>query len=112
MANPLSGSILTSVKNVLAIDTSNTEFDVELAFHINAALFALSQLDIGVSGFAINGSTSTWVDFLGTGEEWQAVPLLVAMKVKLAFDPSGSQTVTQALKEIVAEHEYRLLISQ
>lgn len=101
-------SILESVKKSLGITPDYPYFDDQLILYINAALAVLVQTGVGVAGFAITGPESKWSDFLGekmTALEYSKV--YVSMKVRLMFDPPQSSGALQALKDLVAEYEWR-----
>lgn len=101
-------SILDSIKKLLGPCGSYDHFDADLIFHINTALNVGRQLGIGPEeGFRIEGSSETWSDF------WQGcheVPMFkdyVYAKVKVAFDPPASSFAMEALKQNIAEFEWR-----
>lgn len=91
-------SILTSIKNQLGYEASDTGYDTEIITHINSVLMDLKQLGVGPSdGFEIEDETSTWQDFLGDNvKKFNGVKTYIYMRVKLIFD---SSTMTSALIE-------------
>lgn len=104
-------SILTTIKLLLGITEEYTHFDVQIVKHINRAFSTLRQLGIGPpEGFRIEDSTKTWSDFLpeGNDESIDFVQTYIYEKVRMAFDPPTSSAHMQALKEDIAEHEWRL----
>ena len=101
-------SILLSVKKGLGITPDYPFFDDQLILYINAALAVLVQTGVGTAGFSITGADSKWSDFLG--EKMQALEYSKAytiMKVRLMFDPPQNSGALNALKELVAEYEWR-----
>ena len=53
-------SILTSIKKLLGIDESYTEFDIDIIMHINSVLMILNQLGVGpTAGYSISDKTKT-----------------------------------------------------
>lgn len=106
----LTGSILSSVKTYLGIAPAITAFDAELVLNINGVLASLTQLGIGPdTGFCINDATSLWTDFVGSNDKrYNFLPTFVALKVRLVFDPQTSKTVTDSIKMMIDEYEYRL----
>lgn len=104
-------SILTTIKLLLGIAEDYTHYDVQIVKHINRVFSTLRQLGIGPpGGFRIKDSTSTWSDYLpeGDDESIEFVQTYIYEKVRMAFDPPTSSTHMQALKEDIAEHEWRL----
>lgn len=101
-------SILESVKKGLGIVPGYQYFDDQLILYINAALATLVQTGVGTANFTISGAESKWSDFLG--EKMQALEYskaYVILKVRLLFDPPQSSGAQAALKELVAEYEWR-----
>ena len=105
----MSVSILTTIKNMLGVDTSYTAFDVDITVNINSALMVLQQLGVGpVDGFAISGATETWSSYLPPGKLLEGVKTYIYLKSRLLFDPPTSASVLQAIKEQIADFEWRL----
>ena len=94
-------SILTSVKKLLGIAESYTEFDADIIMHINAVFLVLQQLGVGPEkGFSIVDASAVWDDFLPGDERAKTI----ASYMGAEFDP------IEALKNTVAEMEFRLNI--
>lgn len=88
-------SILTSIKQQLGYEASETGFDEEIITHINTVLADLTQLGVGPpDGFEIEDETSTWQDFIPDMKKFNAVKTYIYMRVKLIFD---SSTMSSAL---------------
>lgn len=108
-------SILTSIKKLLGITDEYEIFDPDITMHINTVFMSLRQLGVGpVEGFRIEDETTTWDDFINTEENPDKIALLSAvksyihLKVKLLFDPPLSSAVMEAMKQSIAELEWRL----
>lgn len=102
-------SILTSVKKSLGITEDFTDFDPDIIMAINATLDILTQLGVGAKkGFQIEGDSETWIDFIGDNELLNMTKTYVCAKVRLIFDPPQLTSVTECLKEIVREFEFRI----
>ena len=103
-------SILNSTKKKLGIGEDYTHFDDgELIDHINTTFMVLTQLGVGPSeGFIIEDDTAIWDDFISEPLKLRAVRTYVFQKAKLIFDPPTSSAHMQALKESIAEFEWRL----
>lgn len=101
-------SILESVKLALGITLDYQYFDEQLKLWTNSALAVLEQTGVGVPGFEITDSSQVWSDFL----EEKANRLgyskaYVIMRVRLMFDPPQNSAALQALKDMIAEYEWR-----
>lgn len=102
-------SILADVKQMLSIEPSVTEFDVDILSHINSAFFTLFQLGIGpTSPFYINSDT-TW-ELFETIVPKDVVRDYLYLKTKLIFDPPSSSSLIEAIKDRIAELEFRMNI--
>ena len=105
----MSESILTSIKKVLGIDESYTFFDADVLMHINMAFMVLHQLGVGPSTpFKITDKSATWSDFVGDATDLEGVKTYIYLKVKLVFDPPQSSAAIEAIKQNIAELEWRL----
>jgi len=104
-------SILTSVKKILGIAEGYTAFDVDLIMHINSVFMVLQQMGVGPkAGFSISDATATWSEYC-EGRLMEGVKTYVAMKVRMMFDQPQSSTAMEALKNTIAELEWRLFIA-
>lgn len=102
-------SILTDVKSMLGIVEEDESFDNQLIMFINAAFMTLRQLGIGpVEGFNITDKTSVWTDYIENIETLSLVQPVVYMRVKLMFDNTLTGPATEAIKNQIAEYEWRL----
>jgi len=101
-------SILTSVKKLLGIQESYTNFDVDIIMHINTAFDILNQLGVGPKlGFMIEDNTETWDQFTTT-YSINMVKSYVYLKVRLLFDPPTSSVLMESMNRTIAELEWRL----
>lgn len=102
-------SILNSVKSYVGILSEDTSFDTDILMDINSVLWALPQLGIGPeTPFVVQDSSSTWQDLLGEDPVGGAREY-VSMRVRMLFDPPTNTYVMQALKDQIAEFEWRLI---
>lgn len=107
----LTESILTNIKELLNIASSDTAFDAELLVHINSAFMTLNQLGVGPTNvFELTGNSQPWTAFLTDISQYSAVKTYVFLKVRLAFDPPGTGFVLESIKEQIKELEFRLMI--
>lgn len=103
-------SILDSVKSYCGILANQHEFDTDILMAINAVMFSLNQLGVGPEQpFVVSSSEQTWQDLLGE-DPVGGVREYVNMRVKLLFDPSTNNQVMDALKEQIAEFEWRIVV--
>lgn len=102
-------SILNSVKSYLGIQSEDTAFDSDILMAINAIMVVLNQLGVGPSSpFVVDSSTQTWEDLLGANPIG-GVREYVNMRVRMLFDPSTNNQIMDALKEQIAEFEWRII---
>ena len=105
-------SILTSVKKQLGIAEEYTHFDPDIIMHINSAFSILNQLGVGPpNGFSISDDSSNWTDFIGDSKKLELVKTYVGLKVRLIFDPPTSSAVMEAIKQNIAELEWRISVT-
>lgn len=105
-------SILNSVKKLLQLSADDVSFDPDVILHINSALSTLTQLGIGPKeGFQIEGIEENWADFFGVNPTLNTVKTYIYLKVRLAFDPPQAAAHLEAIKQQIAEAEFRLNIA-
>ena len=102
-------SILTSVKKIIGISEDDSSFDSDIIMAINTVLMAVTQMGIGpATGYSIEDDSSTWDDFLDGNKNLEAVKTYVCLKVRLIFDPPQSSTMIEAIRQNIAECEWRI----
>lgn len=102
-------SILTSTKIMLDVPEDVTDFDLVIITHINSIFMILSQLGIGPkTGFAIEDDSTTWDAFLGDDLLLNAVRTYMYLRVKYLFDPPTTSYLQDAVKQQIAELDFRL----
>lgn len=103
-------SILNTIKKILGIDAAYDAFDTDILWDINSTFLSLNELGIGPSNvYSISGADETWSDFLGDQvTQLQAAVTFIYLKVRLLFDPPTNSFVVDAIKEQIAELEFRL----
>lgn len=107
-------SIYESVKKLIGIGCSE-DFDQDLIIHINTVLFILNQAGIVNDDYAIGSDSldKTWADILREDQvDLHAIVTYVALKVRMIFDPPTSGTLADAIKNNLAELEWRLYITE
>ena len=57
-------SILNTIKKLIGMSESNTQFDIDVITGINTTLMILNRLGVGNKGFKITGDSETWGDLL------------------------------------------------
>ena len=106
VVNP-KNSILTSIKKLLGITESCTDFDTDIIMHINTILMTLNQLGVGTEGFQIEDKNAVWSEFIES-DKLAATKSYVHLRVKLLFDPPLNSAIIEAIKESIRELEWRL----
>ena len=102
-------SILNSVKKSLGIAEDYTIFDPDIIMHINSTFAVLHQMGVGPdTQFMIEDAETTWNDFLEDRNELVMVKTYIFLKVKLLFDPPTASFVVEAIKDQLAEYEWRM----
>lgn len=105
----MNDSILITIKKLLGIGESDTAFDTDIIIGINSVFNTLLQLGVGPdSGFSIADATTLWSDYLADMSKLEMVKSYIYMKVRLMFDPPSTGSLMDALKEQIAELEWRL----
>lgn len=102
-------SILTSIKKLLGIAESCTDFDADIIMHINTVFLILNQLGVGTDKvFFIEDNKTPWSEFLKDDTDLEAVKTYIHLKVRLIFDPPLSAAVKEAIQANINELEWRL----
>jgi len=104
----VTNSILDSIKQMLGIDSEDTNFDKELVIYINGALMIINQLGVGPNGYSIQDETNTWDEFLLDRTDLELVKLCVYLRVRLIFDPPQNSFLVNAIKEQITEYDWRI----
>lgn len=110
----MNDSILDSVKKLIGIAASNTDFDQDLIIHINTVLFILKQMGIiKISFHGIEDNDSKWKDYLTSDQlNIYAIKSWVGLKVRMLFDPPTSSILAEAMNTNLKELEWRIYISE
>lgn len=103
-------SILTSTKKILGIASDYVAFDLDIITHINATFSTLRQLGVGPTvGFMIEDETAVWEDYIQLNDSMlNMCKTYVFLKVRYLFDPPSTPYYLTAVKEQIAEYEWRL----
>lgn len=101
--------ILVSIKKLLGITEDDTSFDADILMHINSVFNTLKQLGVGPrTGFTIEDDSEAWSDFLTDQSMLSAVKSYIYLRVRLLFDPPTISSLVDAIKQQIAEYEWRL----
>lgn len=101
-------SILTSIKKMLNIAEDDTHFDTDVIITINSAISILTQIGVGpVDGYSIIDKNNVWSE-LFVDKRLNLIKTYIFLKVKLVVDPPLSATAIDAIKQIIAENEWRI----
>ena len=103
-------SILKTIKKQLGMSESSTAFDTDAIININTTFMILTQMGVGpAEGFTIKDDYALWTDFISEDSvKFEGVKTYVYLKAKMVFDPPSSSVVMQAMKDSIAELEWRL----
>ena len=102
-------SILTSIKKLLGIPEDCVDFDTDIIIDINSVFQILGQIGLNPDvNYSISDKTTTWNDYLQGRCDVEMVKTYVYKKVRLMFDPPINTAVMQAVKENIAELEWRI----
>lgn len=102
-------SILNTIKKMLGIQADYKAFDVDIITFINSAMMVLQQLGVGLkNGFTVIDDEDVWSDFIPGNIMLEGVKTYVYLSVKLLFDPPGNSVVTESMKSLKEELEWRL----
>lgn len=104
----MSDVILESVKEDLGIPVSVEAFDSTLIRNINSVFMVLTEFGIGERGFSLVSGDEEWSEYLEDINQLETVRTYVYLRVRLAFDPPTTSFILQALKDQIAELEFRL----
>lgn len=109
----ITNSVLSSVKKLIGIPEDEESFDIDVILNINAASSTLFQLGVLERPYTITSKEDTYDDLIpGVSEDViNQIKMYFVYKTRLGFDPPSSATVTEVLKEMIKEAEYRLMIS-
>lgn len=108
----MTDSILKTVKNYVNVNNEDDVFDDELILDINSTFLTLNQIGAGPEKpFTISDDTSVWSDFMTNIDDVSAIKSYVCMRVRRMFDPPTSGSLDNALKELIAEYEWRINIA-
>lgn len=105
-------SILNSIKKMLGIDESNTNFDTDVMIHINSVFADLKQLGVGpTDGFRITGTYETWSEFTGGTIDIESVKSYMYLRVRLLFDPPTNSFLVDSMTKQADKLEWRLNVA-
>lgn len=105
----MSDSILNSTKQTLGLAADYTAYDVDVLTFINSTLSTLAQIGVGPpEGFFITDDAPTWDDLGIAANTLAMVRSYVSLKVRVQFDPPATSFVLEAMKEQIAQYEWRL----
>jgi hypothetical protein len=105
-------SILQSIKKLLGIDASYTEFDQDIIMHINSVFMILRQMGVGPdSGYKIDSASNQWSEFTNDDLFIESVKTYIYLKVRMYFDPPQNTSLISAIQSQISELEWRLNVA-
>lgn len=107
----MENSILNSIKLMLGVEPSYTQFDEAIIMQINSAFSFLTELAAGPKeGFQITGSAEQWSDYIADMKQFNDVKTYIFCKVKLAWDPPSSSAIIENYRQLASECEFRITV--
>lgn len=105
----MNDSILQSIKKLLGLDITYTDFDQDIIIHINSVFMILRQLGVGpAEGYKITSLSNVWSEFTSDDIFIESVKSYVYLKVRMLFDPPTNSALIQAVQSQISELEWRL----
>ena len=106
--------VLDTIKKMLGIESTCTEFDTDILVYINSASFKLFSLGIpkSVTSPVVATSQTEWSSFIGTSADLESIKEFVYLYTKLIFDPPTNSTALESMNNIFKELEWRLHINE
>ena len=105
----MNDSILQSIKKLLGLDATYTDFDQDIIIHINSVFMILRQLGVGpAEGYKITNASNVWSEFTSDDIFIESVKSYVYLKVRMLFDPPTNSALIQAVQTQISELEWRL----
>lgn len=103
-------SILITIKKLLGISESCTDFDIDIITHINTALMVLNQIGVGTNNYMISSEEDVWTDFITEDDEKNlgAIKSYIHLKVRIIFDPPLNASILESMQQTIRELEWRL----
>lgn len=105
----MTDSILDSIKQMLGITSTQTDFDQDVIIHINSVLNIMHQLGVIKEWINITDNTTTWSSLSTEAERYSMMKSYMYLKVRLLFDPPLNATVISSMNSQISELEWRLL---
>ena len=105
----MTDSILDSIKQMLGITSTQTDFDQDVITHINSVLNIMHQLGVVKEWINISDTTTKWSDLSTEAERYSMMKSYMYLKVRLLFDPPLNATVISSMERQISELEWRLL---
>lgn len=76
---------------------------------INTTLSTLNQLGFGpTNGMILDGYNTIWAELMDGRTDAEFVKTYIYQKTKLLFDPPTNSAALTALKDCIAENEWRI----
>ena len=98
--------ILENVKQLIGIEVDNLGFDAEVLTHLNSARSNLVLLGVDALDIYVDESTE-WVD-TGSTTLNALCRHYLAIKTKQLFDPSASESISNAVVDTITQLEGRI----
>lgn len=108
----MNDSILNTIKKLIGIDESYTQFDTDLIVHINSVFTILQQLGYGPeNGFSITDASTTWGEYTDA-TQLNLIQTYIFLQVRLLFDSGSLNSASmEMIKQKIAEFEWRINVA-
>lgn len=104
-------SILTDVKHKIGPSGDYEYFDIDIVDAINEAFAVLTQIGAGPDdGFQITSDEEEWDSYTTDIVLQSLVRKYVYKKVQITFDPPNNSSHLDAIKQQIAELEWRISV--
>lgn len=101
--------VIPTIKQYLGISQEDTSFDMNIIMCVNSALSTLADIGLKeVEDVVLIDTSMTWDDLLGGRTDIEYAKIYIALKTKQLFDPPTSAAAIEALKQQLAEYEFRI----
>lgn len=108
-SQPAPTGILNTIKKLLGIARIYDTFNDDICIYCNSAIATLRQLGVVTNpNFVLEDETQVWSDLIDDESQWQDIKTYMYLKCRMIFDAPQSQAVLIAMKEQIAECEWRL----
>ena len=105
----MNSTILNSLKNKIIGNIEDTSFDNEFLDNINFIISGpLSQIGF-ITDIKVTENTK-WEDLTEDNKLLDDLKIYIQFRLRMMFDPSASQQISNIQNDIIKESEYRIMV--